>query len=138
LYLRQNHASQYWLVIPASDCTDISGGICKNEECRLLRTGGYNDHVHILVDIHPSKSLSDFMRLIKGRSSRWINEEGVFPGFEAWQRGYAAFSVSYRDRDMIIDYIRKQEEHHRKLTFLEEYQRILNEAGYEIDERYLP
>ncbi len=78
------------------------------------------------------------MRLIKGRSSRWINEEGVFPGFEAWQRGYAAFSVSYRDRDMIIDYIRKQEEHHRKLTFLEEYQRILNEAGYEIDERYLP
>jgi putative transposase len=61
----------------------------------------------------------------------------VFPGFSHWQDGYAAFTHCHKERDAVIEYIKKQEEHHRKTTFRDELRRLLVEAGVEFDEKYL-
>ncbi|MBS1261274.1 MAG: hypothetical protein MAG453_00595 [Calditrichaeota bacterium] len=113
-------------------------GICRQKECRLHRIGGYDEHVHILISLHPSISLANFVQLIKGRSSHWITDESVFPGFVRWQRGYSAFNVCYKERSRVVEYIKNQEEHHHSVSFLEEYRDLLEDAGFEMDERYLP
>lgn len=83
-----------------------------SHRCRLLRIGGVPDHIHMLVDLNPSISLSDFMRDIKADSSKWLRRDGRFPGFEGWAREYYAVSVSPDGADVVIGYIRGQQEHH--------------------------
>ncbi len=113
-------------------------GIIQNFDCHLYRLNGMEDHIHMLVDIHPSVSLADFIREMKADSSRWLRENGIMPGFEYWQEGYGGFTKSWADKDMVIEYIKGQEEHHRKETFLEEFRRLVEEAGMEWDDRFLP
>lgn len=103
----------------------------------LYRINGVEDHIHILSDLHPTVSLADFVKDIKVSSSIWMKESGKFPAFVGWQEGYGAFTYSIRERDMIINYIRKQKEHHKKETFQDEYKRLLIENDVEFDERYL-
>ena len=95
------------------------------------------DHVHIFSDLHPTLCLSDYVKNIKLASNTWMTENGKFPLFKGWQDGYGAFTYSAKDRDMIIDYVRDQKEHHKKYTFLEEYRQLLTENGIEFDEKYL-
>ena len=109
----------------------------KNNNCKLYRINGIEDHIHILSDLHPSVSLADYIKSIKVSSSLWMKEGGKFPEFEGWQDGYGAFTYSVRERDMIINYIKNQKEHHKSETFYEEYKRLLSENGIEFDERYL-
>jgi putative transposase len=73
----------------------------------------------------------------KTGSALWIKENRVFKSFSHWQEGYAAFTYSRRDIDDLIEHIKTQEEHHRKVTFDEEYRKLLLEAGVEFDPRYL-
>jgi REP element-mobilizing transposase RayT len=94
------------------------------------------DHIHILSDLHPSLSLADYVKDIKVASSFWMKESGLFPGFHNWQEGYSAFTYSIRERNMIINYIKNQKEHHRKELFSDEYKRLLLENGIEYDEKY--
>jgi REP-associated tyrosine transposase len=98
---------------------------------------GTQDHLRILSSLHPAVSLADFVKDIKTGSARWIKQNAVFKRFSFWQEGYAAFTCSRHDRDHLIEYIKSQEEHHRKTTFEEEYRKLLIEAGIEFDERYL-
>ena len=112
-------------------------GIHQKHNCHLYRMNGVDDHVHILTSIHPSISLSDYIREIKTGSSLWIKRENVFPGFAGWQDGYGAFTHSIREKASVIDYIKRQKEHHQALGFLEEYKTLLEAAGVEYDERYL-
>ena len=79
------------------------------------------------------KNFSD----IKVASSIWMKESDKFPLFEGWQDGYGAFTYSIREKDMIVNYIRKQKEHHHKENFYDEYKRLLEENGIEFDEKYL-
>jgi REP element-mobilizing transposase RayT len=65
------------------------------------------DHIHIFSDLHPIVSLSDYIKDIKVASSTWMKASGRFPKFEAWQEGYGAFTYSIREKDMIINYIKK-------------------------------
>jgi putative transposase len=95
------------------------------------------DHVHIFSDIHPSSSLADYVKNIKVASSLWLKESGKFPKFTGWQDGYGAFTYSIREKDMIINYIKNQKEHHKTETFYDEYKRLLIENGIEFDEKYL-
>lgn len=95
------------------------------------------DHIHIFSDLHPSTCLSDFVKNIKVASSIWMKESGLFPGFSGWQDGYGAFTYSIREKDIIIDYVKKQKEHHRIETFIDEYKRLLTENGIEFDKKYL-
>jgi len=112
-------------------------GIVKNRESHLYRINGAEEHVHILTGLHPSVSLASLVKDIKTGSSLWIKEENVFPTFLHWQDGYAAFTHSKHEIDGLIEYIKEQERHHRRTTFVEEYRKLLEEAGIEFDERYM-
>jgi len=112
-------------------------GIVKNHEGHLFRLNGVEDHIHILTSLHPSVCLSDFVKAIKTGSSKWIKENRVFPQFQYWQEGYGAFTHSIQDKDRLIEYIKNQEDHHRRTDFLDEYRRLLQEAGIAFDEKYL-
>lgn len=112
-------------------------GIIKEKNCKLYRINGIEDHIHIMSDLHPSICLSDYIKTIKVASSIWMKASGKFPAFEAWQTGYGAFTYSSREKNMIINYIKNQKEHHKSECFYEEYKRLLSENGIEFDEKYL-
>src|ERR1700712_1914261 len=74
-------------------------GIIKSKKCKLYRINGMEEHIHIMTDINPVLSLSNYVRDIKVASSIWLKANGKFPGFEGWQDGYGAFSYSIREKD---------------------------------------
>lgn len=95
------------------------------------------DHVHLLIGLRPSQSISDLMQDIKGSSSEWINNNKLVKGKFEWQAGYGAFSYSKSDLKNVIEYIKNQEEHHSKKTFREEYIEFLDKFEVAYDERYI-
>jgi putative transposase len=111
--------------------------ICRNKECHLYRINGIEDHIHILASLHPSICLSDFIKEIKTSTNTWIKEKNVFPAFTYWQSGYGAFTLSYAEKDGLIEYIKNQQEHHKTESYLDELRRLLKAAGIEFDEKYL-
>ncbi len=102
-----------------------------------VEIGGVADHVHILLSLPSTLSIAKAMQLIKGGSSKWVHE--TFPEHRlfGWQEKYGAFSVSVSQLDKIIEYIKHQETHHRKMTFQEEFLALLKKHLIEYDERYL-
>ena len=116
---------------------DYIGGIIAQEGGQLLAAGGMPDHVHLLAILPPTRAVSDVMRVVKTNSSKWLHE--TFPEMRAfgWQDGYGAFAVSRSAVEEVKRYIAIQEEHHRKLTFEEEFVAFLKRHGIEYDERYL-
>ena len=110
-------------------------GIIKNKNSVLYRINGTEDHIHILLSLHPTHALSDFMRDIKAESSKMLKRTVGFERFSAWGEGYAALTYSLKDKDMIINYIKKQREHHKKQTFRDEYVTFLKEMGLALDVR---
>lgn len=113
------------------------GGIARQNKMKAIEVGGVADHVHILLSLPSTMAVSKAMQLIKGGSSKWIHE--TFPKYYefAWQDEYGAFSVSVSQLDKTIEYIKGQEEHHRKITFQEEFLALLKKHRIEYDERYL-
>jgi putative transposase len=83
-------------------------GIINTHKCKMYRINSLPDHIHIFTDLHPSISLSDFVKSIKVASSIWMKASGKFPKFTFWQEGYGAFTYSIREKDMIINYIKNQ------------------------------
>ncbi|MDX1943757.1 MAG: IS200/IS605 family transposase [Saprospiraceae bacterium] len=112
-------------------------GIIQNNGHKLLIINGMPDHIHILIGFRPTQSLADLMRDIKQMSSLWINEKKLTLSKFAWQEGYGAFSYGHSQLKTIIQYIEKQEEHHRKRTFLEEYKEFLSLFEIEYEEKYI-
>ena len=112
-------------------------GIIKEKNCKLYRINGIEDHIHIMSDLHPSIALADYVKDIKVATSLWMKDCGLFPDFEGWQDGYGAFTYSVRERDMIINYIKNQKQHHQKENFYNEYKRLLIENEIEFDEKYM-
>ena len=115
----------------------ISGYI-RNKNCFLYRINGIEDHLHILCDLHPTNALADFMRDLKTSSSIWLKQSGNFPNFNGWADGYAAFTYAWKDKDVIINYIKNQQEHHKYETFDDELRRLLKEHGIEVNKKYFP
>jgi REP element-mobilizing transposase RayT len=112
-------------------------GIIKKRRCVLYRINGTENHIHILSDLHPSVALSDYIKEIKTATNKWMKESGCFPRFTSWAEGYCALSYTYRDKEMIVNYIKNQKEHHQKVYFEDEYRTLLQEFGIEFDEHYL-
>lgn len=112
-------------------------GIIKNNKCKLYRINGMPDHIHIFTDLHPTVCLSDLVKDIKVASNLWMKKSGLFPEFEEWQESYSAFTYSVREKDMIINYIKNQKEHHKTKSFEQEIRRLLKENEIEFDEKYL-
>jgi CRISPR/Cas system CMR-associated protein Cmr3 (group 5 of RAMP superfamily) len=88
--------------------------------------------------MHPSIAPADFMKDIKVASSLWMKKSKLFPAFIGWADGYGSFTYSYSDINRLIEYVKNQQEHHKKVTFEEEYRMILLEAGIIPDEKYFP
>ncbi|MFO0956535.1 MAG: transposase [Isosphaeraceae bacterium] len=116
---------------------DYLGGILRIEGSPLLAAGGMPDHVHLLVSLGRSMAIADLLRIIKANSSRWVHGEFPTPMGFAWQAGYAAFSVSASNRGRVEEYIQGQAEHHRTVTFQDEYRAFLRRHGIAFDERYV-
>lgn len=112
------------------------GGVARNVDGIAETVGGVSDHVHLLIGLRATACLADVVRDLKAVSSRWVHEEIGKPAF-AWQEGYGAFTVSASQRAQVREYIARQEEHHRKRTFQEEYLELLERSGVDFDTRYL-
>lgn len=113
------------------------GGIVRAEKGVLFDIGGVEDHVHMYLRWRPDGAVSDLMRTVKSRSSKWVHD--TFPnlaGF-AWQEGYAVFSVSKSQEEALKNYIARQVEHHTKEDFTSELLRILRAHGVAFEERYV-
>lgn len=114
----------------------ISGYI-KNKNSKLYRINGIQDHIHIMCEIHPSISVSDYVKDIKISSNIWMKQRGLFPLFDGWQEGYGAFSYSIREKEILINYIKNQKEHHKKENSLDEFRRLLVENQIAFDEKFV-
>lgn len=111
--------------------------VLTNKKCHLYRINGMEDHLHILTHVHPMIAPSALIKDIKLASSDFIKSERVFPSFKGWQDGYAAFTETIKAKERLIQYVKNQEEHHKKVTFLEEYKSLLEEYEIEFDPKYL-
>ena len=109
-------------------------GIFKNLNAHLHRLNSVADHTHMLVDLPASMALADLVRKVKSNSSKHMNDAGEE---FAWQRGYGGFSISQNHVEMVVEYIRNQEEHHRKVTLAEELQRLLERYGFVGDPEFV-
>jgi len=112
-------------------------GITKNKKCHLYQINGVEDHLHILIDLHPSIALSSLVKEIKVASTLHIKEKKLFDNFANWQQGYGAFTYNIQEKNRLIGYIKKQEEHHKSVTFLDEYKELLVENKIPFIEKYL-
>jgi putative transposase len=113
------------------------GGIFRELGATLLDRNATDNHIHLLVSLPQDKALSDIMRTIKTNSSRWIHETFNQHQSFSWQIGYGAFSVSESSRQEVIKYIAAQEEHHRTITFEEEFVTFLKKHHIQYDPKYI-
>ncbi|WP_192348048.1 IS200/IS605 family transposase [Algoriphagus sp. Y33] len=108
-----------------------------NKNCLLYRINGVENHLHILTHVHPTVAISTLVKDIKLASHDLIKEEDIFPNFHGWQDGYGAFSETIKAKERLMNYIKNQEEHHRTISFVDEYKTLLKEYEIEFDPRYL-
>ena len=113
------------------------GGIIRRLEGVQLEIGGVADHVHLLVKLRQDVTVADVLRDIKASSSGWLGERPDLGQWLGWQNGYGAFTVSASQVSPVREYIRNQEAHHRRLSFKEEFVRMLRANRVEYDEQYL-
>ncbi len=112
-------------------------GIIQHHGHKVLAINGISDHVHLLIGMRPTQSISDLMQDIKGDSSKWINQKGFIKSRFSWQSGYGAFSIDKSRVNAVIEYIKNQEIHHLKKSTREEYLDLLNEFEVEFDNRFV-
>jgi REP element-mobilizing transposase RayT len=112
-------------------------GIITKRKGVLYRINGMENHIHILSDLHPTIALSDYIKEIKTASNIWMKKSGNYPEFTSWAEGSCSLTYAYRDKDMIVNYIKNQKAHHGKVTFEDEYRALLKEHGLDVDERYI-
>jgi len=112
-------------------------GIVKHLDQTLIKINGMPDHCHLLVRLRPSFAPSKFVQAVKTNSTRWINEKKNLYHRFSWQTGGGLFSVSHRNVPGLISYIENQKEHHKKLSFREEYLKLLHYYGIAFEDEYL-
>ena len=111
--------------------------IVQNNGHKMLAINNVADHVHMLVGFKPNQSISDMIRLVKGDSSEWINKEKLIKGRFEWQGGFGAFSHSKSQINKVVKYIHNQQQHHKKITFLDEYKKMLHDFEVDYNEGYI-
>ena len=116
---------------------EYMGGIIRGEGGILLEIGGMPDHVHLLAKFKTDIAVATMVKKIKGKSSKWRNDVRHQAERFQWQEGYGAFSVSESLVKKVRNYIRTQEEHHRRVSFKEELVALLKKHRIPYDERYL-
>lgn len=112
-------------------------GVIKNRGQKLMKINGMPDHVHLFISTKPDCNLSELMRDIKSSSSKWINKNKLTQNPFRWQKGFAAFTKGKSQVDVVINYIKNQEIHHRKKSLEEEYVEFLLEYEVDYKDEYL-
>ena len=112
-------------------------GIARQNNLKALAVGGMPDHIHLVLSLPATISISKAIQIIKGNSAKWINENFDTPSHFSWQKGYGAFSINISILQNTIRYIQKQPEHHRHKSFKEEYLGFLKKNEVVYDERYV-
>jgi putative transposase len=112
------------------------GGIVRELNGTAKACGGTADHVHLLVSLPQTLTVAELLRVMKANSARWVKREKGARGF-GWQTGYAVYSVSESNAAAVAKYIAKQQEHHRRNTFQEEYLTFLKKNRIEYDARFI-
>jgi putative transposase len=127
-----------WLAgMAASEIHPYLAGVLNHLDCPSLQVGGSADHVHLFFRLARTRTIAEVVEALKTSSSKWLKTKGPeFAGFH-WQSGYGAFSVSQSDAEAVISYVSNQPEHHRKVTFQEEYRRFIDRSRIPYDERYV-
>src|SRR5262245_51978434 len=113
------------------------GGIVVGNGGIPIQIGGTDDHVHLLVTFRKHPALAHFMRTLKAGSSSWVHDTFRKAHEFQWQAGYGAFTVSHSGIDVVREYILKQDAHHRKQSFQDEFRALLVKHGIQFDEKYL-
>jgi len=131
------HREQWIMSEIAERLYPYIGGIVRAEKGVLYGIGGIEDHVHMYIRWRPDGTVSDLMRTVKARSSKWVHQ--TYPGLAAfaWQEGYGVFSVSKSQEGAVKTYIAGQREHHKKEDFKSELLRLLRAHEIDFDERYV-
>ena len=112
-------------------------GIAGQYHCPILAINGTRNHIHFLLDLHPSCSLSEVMREIKRGTSVWMKRDDRFRKFSRWGKEYFAFSCSARELNAVKGYISGQREHHGLVSFEDEIERVVLRNGGEWNDRML-
>jgi putative transposase len=113
------------------------GGIVRELKGVALSINGPTDHVHLFASLPAILAPAEFVGKVKAISTGWVHKEFLNHWAFSWQIGYSAFSVSHSQKQVVLDYIANQEEHHRRMSFKEELIAFLNKHEIEYDERYL-
>jgi REP element-mobilizing transposase RayT len=113
------------------------GGILANHDCQPIIIGGVEDHVHILSTLSRTMAASEMVKEVKRGSSLWLKTKSPDLHDFAWQSGYGIFSVGHSQVEDVRNYIAGQEEHHRKVSFQDEFRKLLERYKIEFDERYV-
>ncbi len=113
-------------------------GILKNKNCFPYIVGGNKNHVHLIISLHPTIALADLVKDLKTYSNKFMKEQNShFKNFSDWQVGYGAFTYDISHKESLIEYVKRQHNHHSKVSFKEELINLLEEFGIDYDERYL-
>lgn len=113
------------------------GGIVREKGGTAVAIDGTADHVHLLIELPADRNVADCVRVVKTNSSRWVHEKWPDRRAFSWQAGYGAFAVSASNAHRVIEYIRNQENHHRRINYHDEFLSLLRKHGIAFDERYL-
>jgi REP element-mobilizing transposase RayT len=112
------------------------GGILANRECQPVIIGGVEDHIHILCALSRTCEAAAMVKEVKRGSSLWLKTKSPGLADFAWQNGYGIFSIGFSQIESVRDYIAGQEEHHRKISFQDEFRQLLGRYAIDFDERY--
>jgi putative transposase len=115
----------------------VIGNLINEANCKTIIVNGVADHVHCFIGLKPVVSVSELMKTVKAKSSKYINDNSLTTERFEWQEGYGVFSYSQSQVDKVYKYIQNQEEHHKKQTFRDEYLDFLKKFKVEYDEHYI-
>ena len=127
-------------IIKQTDLSELYAyitGILNHIDCPMICIGGTTNNVHVLCVLNKNMALSKMVEEVKRSSSKWIKSKDPFYRQFGWQNGYGAFSVSQSKVEIVVKYIQNQEEHHKKMLFVDELKMFLREYGVEYKEEYL-
>ena len=120
-----------------STVQEVIGNLINETGCKTIIVNGVEDHMHCFLGLKPAVSVSDLMKTVKAKSSKYINDHSLTANRFEWQIGYGVFSYRQRDVDQIYKYVQNQEAHHAKQSFHEEYLELLKEFEIGYDEQYI-
>ena len=115
----------------------VIGNLINETDCKTIIVNGVEDHVHCFIGLEPVVSVSELMKTVKAKSSKYINDQSLTPDRFEWQKGYGVFSYGQSQVDRVYKYIQNQEAHHKKQTFRDEYLDFLKKFKVAYDEQYI-